>query len=344
MRRNSVRLMTAAGAALLVVALPACASAASSSTIPVSSTSAAAAAVSSSSSTPSSSAAAPVPTATTATVTSASVTPAALGPVPSSWEGGKSVLVAPRWQKTKNGPLVAWSSAWPKPVRFLPTHGGVFNGMVIALDPGHDIGNGTHSSGVNSVYWVGFNKICNTTGTATNSGYAEASYTFDVAARLRRLLTSHGATVVLTRDRNDYNTYGPCIGARGAFGKQENARFMVQIHADGGPGSGHGFHTIVPATNGKGNTGLTWKQDRVLAAAMIAGMKKGGFSPATYLDTPLQIRGDQGAMTVSQVPIVTVETLNMRNSGDAYTATHAAGRQKVALGLYFGILWYAAHR
>jgi N-acetylmuramoyl-L-alanine amidase len=267
----------------------------------------------------------------------------ALGPVPVKTDGGLPVLVAPTWQMTKNGPQVAWPALWPRPVRFVATGKGPLTGIVIALDPGHDIGNGSHTRQVNATHWVGFTKACNTTGTATNSGFPEATYTFDVAARLRRLLTAAGATVVVTRDRNTTASYGPCIGARGAFGKQQHARFMVQIHADGGPGSGHGFHTIVPASSSLGSTRLTARQDLVLAKAMVAGMRSGGFTPATYLSTPIQVRTDQGAMTVSQVPIVTVETLNMRNSGDAAVATSTTGRQRIARALYLGILRYLGH-
>ena len=355
---HSSRLILATGVVAMALALPACASSApagaasmagpaglessslsspSLSSSPTASASASATIGSFAASSPVSPPAAPTPRGSASTSTGL-----AKGPVPLKTDGGLPVLVAPTWQMTKNGPYVAWPAAWPRPVRFLPTSSGALKGVVIALDPGHDIGNGTHSRQVNATHWVGFTKACNTTGTATNSGYAEASYTFDVAARLRRLLTAAGATVVVTRDRNTLDTYGPCIGARGAFGKQQHAAFMVQIHADGGPAAGHGFHTIVPASSSLGSTRLTARQDQVLAKAMIAGMKSGGFSPATYLSTPLQVRTDQGAMTVSQVPIVTVETLNMRNSGDAAVATSSKGRQRVANALYLGILRYAA--
>lgn len=259
--------------------------------------------------------------------------------MPLAVEGGLPVLYAPRWQPTRTT-TSPWLSAWPRPVRFLPTRSGPLSGQVIALDPGHDIGNGRHVSQINRTYWVGFTKACNTTGTATNGGYAEATFTFDVTARLRRLLTAAGATVVVTRDRNTLDTYGPCIGARGLFGGQQKARLMVQVHADGGPSSGHGFHTIVPAASSLGSTRLTAAQDKVLAAAIIAGMRSRGFVPATYLSSPLSVRTDQGAMTVSTIPIVTVETLNMRNAGDAAVATSAAGRQRIAQGLYAGILRY----
>jgi N-acetylmuramoyl-L-alanine amidase len=43
---------------------------------------------------------------------------------------------------------------------------------------------------------------------------------------------------------------------------------------------------------------------------------------------------------MSNVPTITVETLNMRNSRDAAIAQSTTGRQKVATGLYAGILRY----
>lgn len=286
--------------------------------------------------------ASPAPAPTTRPTPTAAVPTTPRGPVPLATEGGLPVLYLPTWHPTRTT-TSRWLAAWPRPVRFLPTRSGPLSGQVIALDPGHDIGNGSHVSLINRTYWVGFTKACNTTGTATNGGFAEATYTFDVTARLRRLLTAAGATVVVTRDRNTTSTYGPCIGARGLFGGQQRARLMVQVHADGGPASGHGFHTIVPASSSLGSTRITSGPSKVLAAAMIAGMRSRGFVPATYLSSPLQVRTDQGAMTVSTIPIVTVETLNMRNASDAAVATSPAGRQRIAAGLYAGILRYLGH-
>jgi len=276
----------------------------------------------------------------TASVLPGAVAATARGPVPAAWEGGIPVPVAPRWwPRGRASASSPWLAAWPRPVQFRPARRGALSGLVIALDPGHDVGNSHHVALINRKYWVGLWKTCNTTGTATNSGYPEATYAFDVVARLRRLLVANGATVMVTRDRNTVATYGPCIGARGSFGSQEKARFMVQVHADGGPSRGHGFHTIVPAYY-KGYTDDIYRASRVLGLDMIAGMRSRGFVPATYLSTPLQVKKDTGAHNTSDVPIVTVETLNMRNAADARTATTAAGRQRVALGLFAGIVRY----
>ncbi len=278
--------------------------------------------------------------ATPSALPAAAVLPLAAGPVPSSWEGGHRVAVAPRWWP--NGysrASAAWSSAWPKPVAFSPTKKGRLSGLVIALDPGHDLGNGRHISAINKKYWVGLTKTCNTTGTATNAGYPEATYNFDVVARLRRLLVAQGATVVVTRDRNTTATYGPCIGARGALPSQEKAAFMVQVHADGAPSTGRGFHIIAPAYY-KGYTDDIYAGSAKLAAAMVSGMVSAGLPRSTYLSKTIQVRKDVGAINMANVPTITVETLNMRNAGDAARAMSTSGRQKVAQGLYAGILRY----
>jgi N-acetylmuramoyl-L-alanine amidase len=265
---------------------------------------------------------------------------AASGPVPRTWQGGQPVPVAPRWwPQGRSKPSAPWNAAWPKPVTFAPTGKGRLAGRVIVIDPGHDIGNSSHIRQINRTYWVGLRKICNTTGTATNAGYPESTYAFDVAARLRRLLNAQGATVILTRDRNTRDTYGPCIGARGTFAAQQGAELMVAVHADGGPASGRGFHVIGPKRY-VGYTDDIYAGSKQLAKAMVAGMVATGLPRSTYLSSTIQLRKDTGAINMSDVPTITVETLNMRNKADARRASSKAGRQLVARGLYAGIVRY----
>src|SRR5690606_22613066 len=87
-----------------------------------------------------------------------------------------SVLV-PRWMQP-------WLSVKP------------LTGAVVALDPGHQLGNRRFPVQVNRpVDAGGLVKPCNTTGTATDDGYAEATLTFAVASRVRKRLVDLGATV-----------------------------------------------------------------------------------------------------------------------------------------------------
>ena len=60
----------------------------------------------------------------------------------------------------------------------------------------------------------GETKPCNTTGTSTNDGYTEPSFTWKVANYLRPMLESQGITVVMTRDSDD--GVGPCVNKRAA--------------------------------------------------------------------------------------------------------------------------------
>jgi N-acetylmuramoyl-L-alanine amidase len=97
--------------------------------------------------------------------------------------------------------------AKPKPAataHTLATGTGSLAGQVIVIDPGHNGGNASHPSIINAMVDAGFGlrKACNTTGTATNAGYSEAAYTFDVALRLSAVLRARGAKVVMTRTTN----------------------------------------------------------------------------------------------------------------------------------------------
>ncbi|HLK45157.1 MAG TPA: N-acetylmuramoyl-L-alanine amidase, partial [Acidimicrobiales bacterium] len=87
----------------------------------------------------------------------------------------------------------------------------------MVLDPGHNGHNYLDPGYIDRLIWNGREReTCNTTGTATDGGYTEAQFNFNVAlaaaADLRRL----GATVVLTRHTN--TGVGPCVNVRAAIG------------------------------------------------------------------------------------------------------------------------------
>src|SRR5256885_15487960 len=82
------------------------------------------------------------------------------------------------------------SSAVPpssRPVSQSPT-AKALTGKVIVIDPGHNGGNASHPEIINrKVNVVNGSKPCNTTGTATNDGYPEHAFTWDVANRLAKI-------------------------------------------------------------------------------------------------------------------------------------------------------------
>lgn len=236
--------------------------------------------------------------------------------------------------------------ALPLLLAAVPAHAadGALAGKVIVLDPGHQLGN-SNPQFRKQIAQTRFNgsivKNCNTTGTATNAGLPEATFTWKVANRLKPILEAQGATVLMTRTSNSRNAYGPCVWDRAGFANQHKADAMIAIHADGAPANAHGFFAIAP-TRIKGWTTDTYKVDRRLSKAMLAGMTAAGGNPANYIANQLQIRGDQSTINFSKVPTTIIEVGNMRNASDARRMSSAAGQQQYAQWLAAGIERYFA--
>jgi N-acetylmuramoyl-L-alanine amidase len=214
-------------------------------------------------------------------------------------------------------------------------------GRVIVLDPGHNPGNFSHPRQIARLVDVGNGrKECDTTGTATDSGYREASYTLDVARRVRALLAARGATVTLTQ--NGDRPYGPCVDERAAIGDRAHADAALSIHADGGPASGRGFHVIAPAAlhAGAADTRTIAGPSYRLATTLRAHFAAATGEPfADYLGggTGLTVRDDLGGLNLSTVPKVFIECGNMRNQVDARALTDPAWRQQAARGIADGL-------
>lgn len=214
-------------------------------------------------------------------------------------------------------------------------------GKVVTIDPGHNGGNAAHPDVINHQVGVGKGgrKECDTVGTQTASGYPEHKYTFGVARRLKRMLRSHGAKVVLTR--NDDHGVGPCINKRAKIGNKAHSDAAVSIHADGGPTSGRGFHVIYPSKI-KGLTDDIYGRSRKLAHKLRAAYeKRTGLPRANYIGhNGLDRRDDLGGLRLSNVPKVFIETGNMQNSSDARKLSKPHFRKRVAIGIYRGIATY----
>ena len=215
---------------------------------------------------------------------------------------------------------------------------GPLDGRTVVLDPGHNGRNAAHPGRINRLVHVGggMHKACNTTGTATASGYTESRYNLAVAREAARILRGRGATVTLTR-RTDRGV-GPCITRRARIANREQADAAVSIHADGGPPGGRGFHVIRP-TLIDGLTGDVYRPSRRLGRLMrTAYEQRTGLPRATYAGGDgLVARSDLGGLRLADVPAVFVETLNLRNATDAARAESPRFRRRIARGIADGI-------
>lgn len=219
-------------------------------------------------------------------------------------------------------------------------------GKTVVIDPGHNPGDAAHPSEINRPVDYGLGtKPCDTTGTATPGGYAEARYTLDVSSRLAAILRAAGAKVILTHTATS-PAWGPCITERAAIGNRAHADVAISIHADGGPSSGHGFASIAPA-GPIPHTGLTAAMVaadvRLAAALRVEYPLASGISPSTYLGSNGVYRSSYyGGLDWSHVPKVLLETANMRNPAEAARIEQARVRQGIARGIALGLARFLA--
>jgi N-acetylmuramoyl-L-alanine amidase len=214
-----------------------------------------------------------------------------------------------------------------------PTARASVDGMSVFLDPGHSGANdATMSSQVPD--GRGGTKECQTTGAATNDGYPEHSFNWDVATRLRAALEQMGVHIQMSRA--DDTSVGPCVDQRAAAANAMRPDADVSIHADGGSSSGHGFHvnySAPPLNDAQSGPAIQ------LATTMRDTMIAAGLRPSTYIGSNgLYGRTDLAGLNLAEYPAVLVETGNMRNADEAAQMETAEGRQRYADAITAGIV------
>jgi N-acetylmuramoyl-L-alanine amidase len=204
------------------------------------------------------------------------------------------------------------------------------------VDPGHNGGNFSNPAFINQQVYNGREEEnCNTTGTATDSGYTEAQFNFNVASYLAADLEYEGAKVVLTRTNN--TGVGPCVTTRAAIINAAHADVAVDIHADGGPPSGRGFTVLEPVADGP-NDAVIATSDRFALDVRTQFEQVTGMPLSTYDGVDgLQPRDNLAGLNLTTVPIVLIECGNMRNSVDAALLTTSVFQQHAALALALAI-------
>jgi len=215
----------------------------------------------------------------------------------------------------------------------------VLAGKVVGLDPGHNGGNFTHPAAIDQQIWNGREwEDCNTTGTATDGGYTEALFNFQVAGYLRADLLADGARVVMTRTSN--SGVGPCVNQRAAIMNAAHVNVGIAIHADGAAPAGHGFAILVPVPDGHNDnvisSSLAFAQD--VRTSMLAGTPM----PISNYDgvDGIQPRDNLAGLNLTQVPMALIEVGNMRNGTDAALETSSAFQQEVARALCAAIVTF----
>jgi N-acetylmuramoyl-L-alanine amidase len=230
--------------------------------------------------------------------------------------------------------LVAASTAILPTATAVPTN---IAGMVVFIDPGHN-GSNDASIGRQVPTGRGGTKDCQTSGTSTNSGYMEHTFTWDTALRVRAELNALGVRTAMSR--GDDTGLGPCVDARAAAANSLRPNAILSIHADGGPPSGRGFHVnySAPPLN-PAQAGPSVQYARIMRDQMQAS----GIPPANYIGQDgLYGRSDLAGLNLAQYPSILVECGNMKNPVDSALMESADGRQKYADALVRGVAGFLA--
>ncbi|WP_336250795.1 N-acetylmuramoyl-L-alanine amidase [Stomatohabitans albus] len=208
-------------------------------------------------------------------------------------------------------------------------------GLRVVLDPGHNGGNFSHTKDIAKQVpdGRGGTKNCNTTGTATSSGYRESTFNWEVSQRVKTYLEQRGAVVSLTRTSDD--GVGPCVNERGAAGN--GADVLVSIHANGSdnPNVRGWFilHSSAPLNHNQDNP------SRLLAGHIAETLKNQGFP--TNPSGPFSPRSDIATINHSGAPVVMLELLEMKNPDEAALAQSPAGQERYATAIADGIEHWA---
>jgi N-acetylmuramoyl-L-alanine amidase len=217
-------------------------------------------------------------------------------------------------------------------------------GHTITVDPGHNGGNFSHPQTIARLVPDGNGeKECDTTGTAAPDGYRETDFNWSVGMRLRALLRTAGARVVMTRTSN--TGVGPCVNERAAIGNGAHSDAAISIHADGGPPSGSGFAVLVPAPIPSGADRAIIAPSRSLGGDVRAALLSIGLHTSTYDGRDgIAPRTDLGGLNLSRVPKVFIEVANMQDGSDEAPMERASYRERVAHALAEALERFVAAR
>jgi N-acetylmuramoyl-L-alanine amidase len=122
---------------------------------------------------------------------------------------------------------------------------------------------------------------------------------------------------------NDHGV-GPCVNKRARIINRAHADVGIDIHGDGGPSSGRGFAVLEPVRDKENRhvIGRSAKFGHILRRQILRGTPM----PTSTYDghNGFTHRNDLAGLNLTRVPLVLIESGNMRNATDArlMTSTH----------------------
>lgn len=182
----------------------------------------------------------------------------------------------------------------------------------------------------------GGTKFCSTPGTASDDGWPEHTFTWEISQLLRTILEDAGASVLLSPADDVQRT--DCIDERTCKENTSAADVVVSLHADvSGPGN-TGFH--LSAVTDPLPHNLADESSR-LASTVRDAMVSAGLPVSNYLGADgLNPRADLSGLNLSTKPKNLIEFGNMRDTDDLAALRSREGRWQRARAVAEGLASY----
>lgn len=200
-------------------------------------------------------------------------------------------------------------------------------GYVIGLDPGHQRHGNSDLEPVAPGSEVMKKKVSSgTQGKWTRTPEWEVCLT--VALRLRDLLEATGATVVMTHDTPDVDISN---SERAMIFNENETDYALRLHCDGNADeTAHGAFMLIPKSS-------PWYDDCVIAGELL--LEEYCASTGAY-SRGLTYRSDQTGFNWCERMIINIEMGYMTNREEDLLLSDPEYQEKMAQGLYKGILRY----
>ncbi len=198
------------------------------------------------------------------------------------------------------------SGAFTLDLRLPKNAGGSLSDKVIVIDPGH----GGSSTG------------------ALGGGYAEKNLTLAISLKLRTLLESCGAKVIMTRDNDtDVDLY-----ARPRIANEIHADLFISVHNDSFTSNVRGTTTYYHKGDGNARALAQAVQREIVAVSGIP--SKGALSDGVLYENGLAV------LRKSLMPAILVEVAYISNATDRSHLTNPDFQQRIAAAIMRGTRAY----
>lgn len=214
------------------------------------------------------------------------------------------------------------------------TSKGVLYGKTIFIDPGHQSKSNNQQEPIAPNSQETKEKMSyGTTGVAT--GVPEYKLNLQVSLRLRQLLESKGAKVVMSRETNEVNSGNV---ERAKMANESNAQLVVRIHADGIDNSSvKGLSVLTPGNKYISDANML-KNSRTAAEKIL----KSTISSTGAVSRGVVARDDLTGFNWSTVPVILIEMGFMTNADEDRLLNTAEYQDKLASGMVKGMEDYFA--